>query len=97
MTKTLCCSALKQPLNHGLILKKVHRIIEFNQETWSKEYIRMNTELRKQSINDFEKDFLKLMNNSVFGKSRENVRKHRNIKLVVTDIRRNQLVLSFGA
>ena len=97
MTKTLCCSALKQPLNHGLILKKVHRIIEFNQETWSKEYIRMNTELRKQSINDFEKDFLELMNNSVFGKSRENVRKHRNIKLVVTDIRRNQLLLSFGA
>ena len=97
MAKTLCCSALKQPLNHGLILKKVHRVIEFNQETWSKEYIRMNTELRKQSINDFEKDFLKLLNNSVFGKSRENVRKHRNIKLVVTDIRRNQLVLSFGA
>ena len=78
-------AALKQALNHGLVIK-------FVQMAWMKPYIEKNTALRKKAKNEFEEIFYKLMEKAVYGKTKDNVRKHRNIKLVTTNARRKQLV-----
>ena len=83
---------LKQYLEEGVILKKVHRGIKLYQSPWMEPYIRKNTDLRKEAKNAFEKDFFKLMNNSVFGKTIENIRKRQNVQLV--DDRKKALKLT---
>ena len=83
---------LRQCLELGMRITAVHRGISFYQSPWMEPYIRKNTELRKCAANNFEKDFFKLMNNSVFGKTIENIRKRQNIHLV--DDRKKALKLS---
>ena len=83
---------LRQYLEMGMRITAVHRRISFYQSPWMEPYIRKNTELRKTAANNFEKDFFKLMNNSVFGKTIENIRKRQNIHLI--DNRKKAVKLS---
>ena len=76
---------LMQCLRLGMKLKKIHRGIKFIESDFMSSYIKMNVNLRTQAKNNFEKDFYKLMNNSVFGKTMENIRNRVNIKLVNTE------------
>ena len=77
--------ALKQTWKHELILKKVHRVIKFEQSAWLKAFIDLNARWRTQATNKFEKGFFKLVKNTVFEKTVENVRSHKDIRLVTID------------
>ncbi|XP_023212539.1 uncharacterized protein LOC111615349, partial [Centruroides sculpturatus] len=76
---------LKFYLEEGLILTKIHRVLAFNQEPWLRDYVLFNNKKRQESTNDFDKSFFKLMNNSFFGKTCQNVRKRLNLKTAMTE------------
>jgi hypothetical protein len=85
---------LKQAIAAGLILRRIHKVLQFSHSNWMEQYINQNTTRRAASNNNFEKDFFKLMNNSVFGKTMENIRKRVRVEIVNTESRRYKLVRS---
>ena len=91
---------LKFYVRHGMKIKKVHNVIPFKQSKWLEKYIDFNTQKRNQEVNDFEKDFYKLLNNAFYGKSTENVRNRCKIEIIKRDdyfkILRRQRNLTFN-
>ncbi|XP_029342113.1 uncharacterized protein LOC107885729 [Acyrthosiphon pisum] len=83
---------LQQAIKNGLVVEKVHRVIQFNQSDWLKKYIELNTEMRKKARNDFEKDFFKLLNNAVFGKTMESLRRRIKMEIVCSVKRLQKLI-----
>jgi hypothetical protein len=78
---TLHYRNLKLYLSLGMKLQKIHRVLSFKQSAWLKSYVEFNTEKRKESKDDFEKDIFKLYVNSVYGKTMENLRNHSDVRL----------------
>ena len=83
---------LKFYLRHGMKLKKIHRILQFNQSDWAKSYIDLNTKIRQEADNKFDEDQAKLMNNSFFGKTCEDVRKHKDVHIVRDEAKLKKIV-----
>ena len=85
---------LKVYLRLGMVLKRVHRVLEFRQSPWMQPYIDFNTDMRRQATTDFERDFYKLMNNSVFGKTMENLRNRVNVTLCNNENKAKKMIAS---
>jgi hypothetical protein len=83
---------LQEALKRGYILKKVHRAIEYDQSEWLSQFINFNTDMRKKATNDFEKDLFKLINNAIYGKTLENLRRRQSIKLVTSEEKMLKLI-----